>query len=200
MEHASAKSYLEERLETYRMVAAVKDPKHMDRVVQYKDHLSAVLLMTGNILSVKNYVKFIQSHDLPVILHVEKIGGLEMDRDGIEFVKRLVKPVGIVTTRNGVIKKAKAAGLLVVQRIFLIDTEVYVNLVKDGRSIQSDVIEVMPCRAPDFVKKIAEVSPVPVLTGGLLNCVEHAEEALANGATAITTSNIDIWANDFSTK
>ncbi|WP_338751574.1 glycerol-3-phosphate responsive antiterminator [Bacillus sp. FJAT-52991] len=193
MKHTHARTVLQERLQTHKMVAAVKEPKYIEKAIKYKDNLSAVLLMTGTILTVKKYVDFIQSHGLPVILHVEKIGGLEMDRDGIEFVKRNVQPHAIVTTRTSIIKKAKSSGLVVVQRIFLIDTEVYTNLVKDIQYIQADVIEIMPCRVPDFLNKISKVSPVPTITGGLLNSPEHAKQALENGALAITTSNPDMW-------
>lgn len=180
----------------HKMVAAVKEPKYIDKAIKYKANLSAVLLMTGTILTIKNYVEHIQAHGLPVILHVEKIGGLEMDQDGIEFVKGVVKPVAIVTTRNGIIKKAKASGLVVVQRIFLIDTAVYTHLVKDIHHIQADMIEIMPSRAPDFLKKIAGVSAIPVITGGLLDSPEHAKQALESGAAAVTTSNSELWKLD----
>ncbi|TQR18661.1 glycerol-3-phosphate responsive antiterminator [Psychrobacillus vulpis] len=188
---------LQERLKKYKMVAAVKEPKYIEQAISYKENISAILLMTGTILTVKRYVDYIQSKGIPVILHVEKIGGLEMDRDGIEFIKRNVQPHAIVTTRNGIIKKAKSSGLFVIQRFFLIDTEVYTNLVKEIKHIQSDVIEIMPCRAPDFLKKISEISPVPTITGGLLNSPEHAIQALENGALAITTSNPEIWKMNF---
>lgn len=182
-----------DRLASYKMVAAVKDPKQLELAIKYKDRLSAVLLMTGTILTVKRYVDFIHKEGLPVILHVEKIGGLNMDRDGIEFIKRTVQPTAIVTTRNGVIKKAKSTGLFVIQRIFLIDTEVYNQLIEKPELIQSDIIEIMPCRAPDFLEKLTQVCPVPVLTGGLLTQREHANQALDHGALAVTTSNSDMW-------
>lgn len=184
------------RLNTHKMVAAVKEPKHIELAIKHKDKLSAVLLMTGTILTVKRYVDFIQSEGLPVILHVEKIGGLNMDRDGIEFVKKNVQPTAIVTTRNGIIKKAKSTGLFVIQRIFLIDTEVYQKLMKEPELIQADMIEIMPCRAPDFLKKFTQTCPVPVLTGGLLTEPEHAKEALQHGVMAVTTSNTNIWEAD----
>ncbi|WP_255505245.1 glycerol-3-phosphate responsive antiterminator [Lysinibacillus sphaericus] len=184
---------LQERLEKHKMVAAVKDPKYIERAIKYKENLSAVLLMTGTILTVKRYVDFIQSEGLPVILHVEKIGGLEMDRAGIEFIKRNVQPSAIVTTRTGIIKKAKSSGLFVIQRIFLIDTDVYNNLVEDASQIRSDIIEIMPSRAPEYIKKLTNVLSVPIITGGLLNQPEHAKEALENGAVAISTSNSEMW-------
>lgn len=196
MEKINSGKVLLERLEKHKMVAAIKEPKYIERAIENKNNLSAVLLMTGTILTVKRYVDFIQSEGLPVILHVEKIGGLEMDGDGIDFVKKNVQPMAIVTTRNGIIKKAKSSGLFVIQRIFLIDTEVYHNLVQDADQIRSDIIEIMPCRAPDFLNKFTKVSRVPVITGGLLTLPEHAKEALNNGAVAVTTSNSKLWKID----
>ena len=196
MEKINPGKVLLERLEKHKMVAAIKEPKYIERAIENKNNLSAVLLMTGTILTVKRYVDFIQSEGLPVILHVEKIGGLEMDGDGIDFVKKNVQPMAIVTTRNGIIKKAKSSGLFVIQRIFLIDTEVYHNLVRDADQIRSDIIEIMPCRAPDFLNKFTKVSRVPVITGGLLTLPEHAKEALNNGAVAVTTSNSKLWEID----
>lgn len=196
MEKKKVGRILLERLKKHKMVAAIKDPKYIEKAIENKGNLSAVLLMTGTILTVKRYVDFIQSEGLPVILHVEKIGGLEMDRDGIDFVKRNVQPYAIVTTKAGIIKKAKASGIFVIQRVFLIDTDVYTNLVKETSKISSDIIEIMPSRVPDFLKKLTKVSPVPVITGGLLTLPEHAKDALDNGATAISTSNLDMWKMD----
>ncbi|MGN8648195.1 glycerol-3-phosphate responsive antiterminator [Gracilibacillus sp. HCP3S3_G5_1] len=185
-----------ESLKENKMVAALKESKYIEKTIKYKHNLSAVLLMTGTILTVKRYVDFIQSNGLPVILHVEKIGGLDMDKDGIDFVKKYVKPAAIVTTNQGIIKRAKKAGLFVVQRVFLIDTDVYLHLVRDPDNIQADLIEVMPSRAPDIIEKLSKVSPVPIITGGLLSLPEHAKSALEHGAIAVSTSNPDMWKYD----
>ena len=54
----------------------------------------------------------------------------------------------------------------------------------------------MPSRAPDFINKLSKVSPVPIITGGLLNSYNNAKEALENGAMAVTTSNSEMWKID----
>ena len=190
------KEALLETLKKNKLIAALKEPKYIENIIEYKDNLSAVLLMTGTVLTVKRYVDFIQKNGLPVILHVERIGGLDMDKDGIDFVKKYVKPAAIVTTNQGIIKRAKKAGLFVVQRIFLVDTDVYVHLMSNPRNIQADLIEVMPSRAPDFIEKLSKVSPVPVITGGLLSLPEHAKSALDSGAIAVSTSNPTMWKNN----
>ncbi|WP_156290567.1 glycerol-3-phosphate responsive antiterminator [Oceanobacillus salinisoli] len=196
MEKDNFSDVLVERLHKHKMVAAVKDPKNLERAIKYKEHISAVLLMTGTILNVKKYVDFIQSHGLPVILHVERIGGLQMDKNGMDFVKKHIKPAAIVTTKSGIIKKAKAKGIFVIQRVFMVDTDMYINLEKDIDQNPADIIEIMPSRVPEFINKLSKVSHVPIITGGLLSSAEHAKNAIENGAIAVSTSNSEMWKND----
>ncbi|MDQ0999662.1 glycerol uptake operon antiterminator [Neobacillus niacini] len=186
----------EERLNNHKLIAAIKEPKSIEKAIKYKENISAVILMTGNVLTVKEYVDVLQKAGLPVILHVEKIGGLAVDDYGIEFIKKNVKPFAIVTTKSSIIKKAKSKGIFVIQRVFLIDTEVYNNLVDNIEHIQSDIIEIMPSRAPDFLQRLIKVSPIPIITGGLLTNSHDAKEALAHGVSAVTTSNTDLWKSD----
>ncbi|MFD1708972.1 glycerol-3-phosphate responsive antiterminator [Siminovitchia sediminis] len=190
------KRTFEEKLEKHKLIAAIKEPKCIERAIKYKENIAAVILMTGNILQVKQYVGVLQDAGLPVILHVEKIGGLQLDPHGIGFIRDYVKPFAIVTTKPAIIKRAKAGGLYVIQRIFLIDTEVYEHLLAGLEQRQADMIEIMPSRACDFLKKLSEVSPVPVITGGLLSTLDHAREALAHGAAAVSTSNTELWKVD----
>jgi glycerol uptake operon antiterminator len=190
------KRTFEERLKNHKLIAAIKEPKSIEKAIKYKENISAVILMMGNILTVKQYVDVLQKAGLPVILHVEKIGGLQVDYYGIDFIIEIVKPFAIVTTKSSIIKKAKSKGMFVIQRIFLIDTEVYNNLLGSIEHIQSDMIEIMPSRVPDFLEKLANVSPIPIITGGLLTTPYDAKEALEHGAAAVTTSNTDLWKLD----
>ena len=57
--------------------------------MKYKDNISAVILMTGNILNIKSYVQLFHEAGLPVIVHVEKIGGLQLDQYGIDFLSEV---------------------------------------------------------------------------------------------------------------
>ena len=188
-----SKEYFYDRLEKYKLIASVKDPKSIDKAIQYKEHISAVMLLTGNILSIKDYVQLFHNNGLPVILDVEKIGGLKTDFYGIDFISKVVKPFGIVTNKSGDIKKAKANQLYVMQRIFLIDTEVLDNLKETITEIKADIIEIMPSRLPDITREIASISPVPIVTGGFLNDPVHIQQSLENGAKGVVTSNRKIW-------
>ncbi len=187
------KKIFEGNLQKSKLIAAIKEPKSIEKAIKYKENLAATILMTGNILNVKNYVEVLQKEKLPVILHVEKIDRLYMDHYGIDFIIDHVQPFAIVTTKSSIINRAKSKGIFVIQRIFLIDTEVYDHLLASVDHIQPDIIEIMPSRAPDYIAKLSKTLPVPIITGGLLTTPNHAKEALQHGAIAVTTSNTKLW-------
>ncbi|NEU32191.1 glycerol-3-phosphate responsive antiterminator [bacterium LRH843] len=188
-----SKEYFYERLEKFKLIASVKDPKSIDKVIQYKENISSVMLLTGNIQSIKSYVQLFHSHGLPVILDIERIGGLKTDYYGMNFISNEVKPFAIVTNKSSDIKRAKANQLYVVQRIFLIDTEVLDNLKTTIQEIKADMIEIMPSRLPDITREITSISHVPIVTGGFLNEPVHIYQSLENGAKGVVTSNRKVW-------
>ena len=104
------------RLDHYKLIASVKEAKYLEKAAEA--NLSAVVLSIGNIGVIKGYVDFFKSRDIPVFIHLERVGGISYDREGIAFLSHYVKPDGIVTTRNTLIKLAKKQGLLTIQRHF----------------------------------------------------------------------------------
>lgn len=184
-----------ERLGTHKKIAAIKTPKGLEEAIKYKDRISAVFLLMGNILTIKNYVELFQKEGLPVFVHIEKIGGLSINSEGLDFIANYIKPLGIVTTKPNVISMAKKRKLMTVQRIFMIDTEVY-DYAKQMDKAEVDLIEIMPSRLPHVIQSLSREMDTPLITGGLLTEKEHAQEALACGALAVTTSSSNVWKAD----
>ncbi len=193
------KAVFHERLTAYQKIAAVKEPSSIEKAIKYKNKISAVFLMTGNIMSVKQYVDLFKKEGLPVFVHIEKIGGLSLNNEGLEFIANYVKPLGIVTTKPGLVIKAKKLKLLVIQRVFMIDTEVYKHMIESVDQNGADIIEIMPSRLPHIIQLLSKQINKPLITGGLLSEKAHALEALENGAVAVTTSNLDVWKADLTT-
>lgn len=181
-----------ERLSLHKKIAAIKSPKGLEAAIKYKDRISAVFLLMGNILTVKNYVELLQKAGLPVFVHVEKIGGLSINNEGLDFIANYVKPLGVVTTKSNVISMAKKRKLLTVQRVFMIDTEVYDHVLQMNKE-ELDLIEIMPSQLPHIIQSLSREIEIPLITGGLLTEKEHAQEALACGALAVTTSSTNVW-------
>lgn len=187
-----------ERLASHRKIAAIKQPGDIEKAVKYKSRISAVFLMTGNIMSVKGYTDHFKKENLPVFIHIEKIGGLSLNNEGLDFIANYVKPLGIVTTKPGLISKARKHKLMAIQRVFMIDTEVYSHIIESAGHNGADIVEIMPSRLPHIIQSLSEKIDMPVITGGLLTEEAHAKEALDCGAAAVTTSNKGIWKADLS--
>ncbi|MDQ0063776.1 glycerol-3-phosphate responsive antiterminator [Paenibacillus harenae] len=180
-------------LAMHRRIASIKDPRHIEVALSLRGQLSGVFLLTGHIGVVKGYVDVFKEHQLPVFLHLDKIGGLSTDNYGLEYLAKAIKPTGIISTKTNVVKTAKKMDLMTIQRFFLVDTEGLDNIAKSLCQIEPDIIEVMPARIPDMIGKVKAFTSIPIITGGLLYERSHAEECLKNGATAISSSKPELW-------
>lgn len=179
------------------MIASVKEAKHIEIALAYREKLGGVFLLTGHIGVVRNYVELYKSHRLPVFLHLEKIGGLSTDYYGLDYLAKTVKPDGIVTTKTNVVKTAKKMGLIAIQRFFLIDTEGLDNIANSLSNAEPDIVEVMPARIPEALRRVQALTPLPVVAGGLLFDRDQALECLGNGATAVSSSKPELWRHTF---
>lgn len=179
------------RLEATRKVASVKQPKHMEKAVE--QDVSGVFLLTGNIGVIKRYVDFYKAHGLFVFIHFEKIGGLQADREGLQFIANYVKPTGIISTKSTIIKLAKKHDLLTVQRLFLIDSDALENGLSSFTETKPDAIELMPGLLPEMIEKVKKRTSIPIITGGLLESPEQMQAAIAHGAIAVSTGNPKLW-------
>lgn len=182
-----------EGLAKHKMIASIKDPRHIETALSLRDQLSGIFLLMGHIGVVKGYVDVFKEHQLPVFLHLEKIGGLSTDNYGLEYLAKVIKPTGIISTKTNVIKTAKKLGLITIQRFFLVDSEGLDNIAKSLQQSEPDIVELMPARIPDMIGKVKELTSLPVITGGLLYEESHVLECMEYGATAISTSRPALW-------
>ncbi|TBL75129.1 glycerol-3-phosphate responsive antiterminator [Paenibacillus thalictri] len=189
-----------DKLHTHRMVASIKEPKQIEIALSLKNQLSGVFLLTGHIGVIKGYVDLFNHHDMPVFLHLEKIGGVSTDSYGLDYLAKAIKPTGIVTTKINVVKTAKKLGLVTIQRFFLMDTDGLDNICKSLCQIEPDIVEVMPARIPEMIGEIKKFTALPIITGGLLSERNHIKECLSAGATAVSSSKSELWRDPYAHK
>ncbi|MGO0059962.1 glycerol-3-phosphate responsive antiterminator [Brevibacillus fluminis] len=180
-----------EKLTSKRKIASVKEAKNLEKALQAD--VSAAVLSIGNIGMIQRYVDLFKHHRLPVFLHIERIGGLAQDREGIAFLAQIVKPDGIVTTRNSLIKLAKREGLLTIQRVFLVDSDAIRSGMNSVQETQPDAIELMPALLTDSIERCRQEVKVPIIAGGLLKNREQMLAALAAGASAVSMGSRELW-------
>lgn len=154
---------------------------------------SYMVLLGGHLGQLKPIVDLAKQHEKKVLLHADLIDGLKNDEYAAEFLCQSIQPAGIISTRASVIGRTKQNGLIAIQRLFLIDTDAlersYTLLDKN----RPDYIEVLPGVIPDMIQEVKARSGIPVIAGGLIRTQEHIKQALDAGASAITTSQKNLW-------
>ncbi|GGD89582.1 glycerol-3-phosphate responsive antiterminator [Paenibacillus nasutitermitis] len=176
-----------------RMIASIKDPRHIETALALRGRLGGIFLLTGHIGVIKGYVDVFKEHQLPVFLHLEKIGGLSTDHYGLDYLAKAIKPTGIISTKTNVVKTAKKMGLVTIQRFFLVDSEGLDNIAKSLSQSEPDIVEVMPARIPDMIGRVKALTGLPIITGGLLYERSQAEACLKYGTVAVSSSKPELW-------
>lgn len=179
------------------VIAAITTEKNLEKAIKYKDNLKAVFILTGNFLNVKEYIKLYKSEGIKVYIHIEKIKGLKLDDFGFNYIKKVLKPDGIVTTKNSHVKSAKKHNIFVIQRFFLADHDMKNNILDTVKTSQPDMIEIMPVITSFLLDIFTKELEIPIIMGGLVDKSDYITNALKHGALGVSTGNINMWKTEF---
>lgn len=185
------KSPVIQRINQERLIVSVLKARDLERAAQSDVH--TVFLLTGNIGVLKRYVDFFTKLQKSVFLHLEKIGGLSNDREGLTFLLNHVKPAGIISTKGSIIRLANKMNMITIQRIFMIDSESVQAGIESLAKNQPDIVEIMPARIPELIPDIRRQVETPIITGGLITNLNQIHKALEAGAMAVSLSNPELW-------
>lgn len=156
-------------------------------------NIEVVFLLSSSILTIRDRVQDLREAGKKVFVHVDLIDGLGRDNTAVSYIKDTVKPDGIISTKNNLLRYGREIGLVTVQRLFLIDSlsfETGVNIIKNYRP---DFVEVMPGIIPSAIEELSQQIDQPIIAGGMLNRKHEIIQALNAGATAISTTNRELW-------
>lgn len=177
------------------MIASVKNKEHIENAIQ--SNCNIVFLLTGDLISTKQYLDILKKHNKITFVHVDFIDGLANTRSAIEYIADVWKPKGIISTKSNLIKFAKEKGLMTIQRIFLIDGNALKKGIEIAHSCKPDAIEVLPGIMPTIIDRLTKLTPLPIIAGGLISNRYEIEEGLKAGALAISSGNPKLWNLDF---
>ncbi len=185
------KNQLLDRLEVNPVIAAVNS---MEKVTQaIESPCETVFLLKGNIFNLSNIINAFKQVHMTVYVHLDLMEGLSKDLTALRYISEKIKPDGIITTKNSLVKKAKSMHLYTIQRLFLLDS---LSLEKGIHSVcetKPDAIEVMPGIMPKIIEKISAASQIPVISGGLISDKEDVIQCLKSGAMGVSTSKRELW-------
>lgn len=179
------------RIEENPVIAAVREESELGEAVS--SSVGAVFLLHADIFNIRRQVDYIKSNGKSALIHVDFLEGIGSDHRAIDYIREVIKPDGILSTRSASVKYAKGTGMLTVQRFFLVDSLSIDNLFKTVQSTQPDMVEVMPGIMPGVIRKITGKLKLPVIAGGLIADKAGIYDAIGAGAVGVSTSNVELW-------
>lgn len=173
------------------IIAAVRE--EVDLVYVIESNVKIVFVLFGTITNIVEICRRLKAANKFVFVHLDMIEGLRGDFSGIEYIKSVAAPDGIITTKAMNIKYAKQQGLYAIQRIFILDTLSFKTGVKNILDCLPNAVEIMPGIAGKIICNLGEKVKVPIIAGGLIQDKKDIMDALASGAIAVSTSSHKLW-------
>ena len=180
------------RLADAPVIAAVKNGEDLEAAMA-EENIKVLFLLYGDVCSVGPLIHRARQAGKAVIVHLDLIEGLESKPVSVRFIREQTEADGIISTKVAAIKAAKEAGLIAVQRFFVIDSIAVSNIHKQLEMGAADIIEVLPAVMPKVLRRLAAEVRAPLIAGGLLSDKEDVIQALSAGAIAVSTTRRELW-------
>lgn len=177
------------------VIAAVKSDAGLQAAVEMEE-IQVIFVLYGDVCTIPEILERIKAAGKKAMVHIDLIAGLSAKEISVEFIARQTRADGIITTKPALVRRAKELGIFAVLRFFVIDSLALKNIenleMQCGTS-RPDFIEVLPGVMPKVLGRIAKVSRIPMIAGGLITEKEDAIAALSVGAIAVSSTNQDVW-------
>ena len=85
------------------------------------------------------------------------------------------------------IQRAKELQMIAILRVFLIDSMAF-DAALGARNLKPDAIDILPGLMPSMLRKVRQMTGLPILTGGLITEKKEVMQALEAGALAISST------------
>ena len=182
------KTRFKECLEKSPVIIAVRDTGWQEAI---DSSAKIIFFCKANIMTIKEKIAEAHVNDKMALVHIDLNDGIGKDKTGIEFLAKCGVD-GIITTRGNLIRYAREAGLIAIQRFFALDAMAVSSINDLSSTARPDYIEIMPGVINKVIKSFAK-GACPVIVSGLIENKEEIESALSCGAVAISTSKTDLW-------
>jgi glycerol uptake operon antiterminator len=173
------------------VIPAVRSVRDFERLLSKP--YEYIILLDSHVAQLQSFMKLARQHKKKLIIHADLVLGLKHDEAGAQFLCQVVQPDGIISTHSPVIKIAKKHRTVAIQRIFLLDSHSLETSYRVIANSQPNFIEVLPGALPNVIREIQHRTNLPVLAGGFIRTRDDIQTALLAGATAVTTSQEELW-------
>lgn len=180
-----------QKLEMRPVIAAVRDPRDLEAAI--RSRAAAVFLLGGSLMTLPGCVERAKNSGKYVFVHLDLCDGLGKDAAAVDWIALTVRPDGLISTRQQLLRRAREHGLMTIQRLFLMDSESLKSGVKLISSAPPDLVEVLPGLLPRAIRALRERLGLPVIAGGMVTEEADVTQALAAGAAGVSSSVRELW-------
>ncbi len=181
---------LYKRLQENPIIAAIRDETGLERCL--KAEPSVVFVLYGDICGIGGIVERIKKAGKLAIVHADLITGLSCKEVSVDFLHNTTGADGIISTRVNMLQRAKELGMVAIFRTFVIDSMALEALLS-VKTFQPDAIDILPGLMPTIIRKVRNLTGLPVLAGGLITEKQEVLQALEAGALAISSTAGAVW-------
>lgn len=173
------------------VIASVKDDAALDEVIA--SDRGVVFVLFGSVLDVVGIVDRAKDAGKTVLVDVDLLEGFAAREVVVTWLGEHTRADGVLSTKSNLVRAAKRAGLVAVQRFFLVDSFSYHQLPRVVEQAGPDAIEILPGCVPRVIEWLSADTRVPIIAGGLVCDKADVVAALGAGALAVASSNRDVW-------
>lgn len=174
------------------IIPAVRKPEHVELAAAA--HGTIIYLLTGDLENCESMVqRLLGAGKLPIV-NLDLLNGFSRDRYAVNYLKR-VGARGIISTHLDPLRHALSIGLYAIQRTFLLDSGAVETIGNQLKNTPVHALEILPALvAPRMLDRVRAAAPdLPVVGGGLIQTMKEVEDLLAQGLSAVSTSNPQMW-------
>jgi glycerol uptake operon antiterminator len=174
------------------IIPAVRKPEHVEQAIAARGKI--VYLLTGDPENCESMIQKILAADKLPILNLDLLNGFSRDKYAVNYLKR-VGARGVISTHLDPLRHAISIGLYAIQRTFLLDSGAMDTITNQLKNTSVHALEILPALvAPKMLPRVRAISAdLPVVGGGLIQTMKEVEELLAQGLSAVSTSNPQMW-------
>jgi glycerol uptake operon antiterminator len=153
----------------------------------------SIILLFGDIILLPALLEQAQHVHKRLFVHLDLLNGIGKDEAGIKFLARL-GVTGLITTKSHLCRLARDEGMIIIQRVFVTDSDAMRTGLHLLRNVKPDAVELLPASIPArVVEYFKKETDLPILGGGLIYTIEDVQQALNHGMAAISTSSRKLW-------
>lgn len=173
------------------IIAGIKDDQGLAQVL--KSECNIVFVLYGDICNIGEIIDKVKQAGKYAFVDVDLVKGTSSKEVVVDFVKKWTNADGILSTKPPIIKAAGERGFYTIHRFFLVDSMSYHSLPKQIAASNPDCIEILPGCMPKVIGWVKKITNIPLIAAGLVCEKDDVVAALRAGATAISSTSVEVW-------